>query len=81
MLSRWRALWVLIPGAAAYLWWQEVYNSALPPQGSTTLSGIKYALRLGWDIMPGGRRGLRHVVRGRPPDPRVLVALTLCASC
>jgi hypothetical protein len=54
VFSRRRALWVLVAPAAAYLWWQEVYNSALPPQGSTALSGIRYALELGWDILPGG---------------------------
>ena len=54
VLSRWRALWVLVAPAAAYLWWHFEYNAVLPSQGATNLSGIRYALELGWDIMPGG---------------------------
>ncbi len=54
LLTRWRSLWVLVAPVAAWVWWQEKWNSAIPEQGASNIAGYKYAVRLGWEVMPGG---------------------------
>ena len=65
LLSRRAALWVLVVPAAAWIWWQEKWNSDIPAQGTTDWAGLRRRQhRLG---RPAGRArgGPRHVVRGR----------------
>ena len=54
LLSRRAALWVLVVPAAAWIWWQEKWNSDIPAQGTTDWAGFKTAVNIGWDALPGG---------------------------
>ena len=54
LLSRRTGLWVLVAPAAAWIWWQEKWNSDIPAQGTTDWAGLKTAVNFGWDILPGG---------------------------